>query len=78
MSIPVTVHAATETPGRRPAPGPRQGRLQNPPAPHLPAGGDEVPYDQVARGYETADGRTVVLTDDDLAGGPYPPTCAFG
>lgn len=28
--------------------------------------GEEVPYDQIAKGYETADGSTVVLSDDDL------------
>src|SRR5690554_4459524 len=29
--------------------------------------GEEVPYDQIAKGYETDDGRMVVLTDEDLA-----------
>lgn len=28
--------------------------------------GEEVPYDQIAKGYQTADGSTVVLSDDDL------------
>src|SRR3954447_16382552 len=29
--------------------------------------GEEVPYDQLAKGYESPDGRAVVLTDDDFA-----------
>ncbi|MCV2393796.1 Ku protein [Actinotalea sp. M2MS4P-6] len=29
--------------------------------------GEEVPADQIVKGYETDDGRMVVLTDDDLA-----------
>jgi DNA end-binding protein Ku len=32
--------------------------------------GDEVAYDQLAKGYESADGRAVVLSDDDFAGLP--------
>lgn len=32
--------------------------------------GEEVPYDQLARGYESTDGRAVILTDDDFAGLP--------
>jgi DNA end-binding protein Ku len=32
--------------------------------------GEEVPYDQLAKGYEAADGRAVILTDDDFAGLP--------
>nr|WP_255632901.1 Ku protein [Actinotalea sp. Marseille-Q4924] len=28
--------------------------------------GEEIPYDQIAKGYETDDGRMVVLTDEDL------------
>lgn len=34
------------------------------------ADGAEVPYDQIAKGYEAPDGRTVILTDEDLAGLP--------
>ncbi|MCO5311085.1 MAG: Ku protein [Austwickia sp.] len=34
------------------------------------ADGAEVPYDQIVKGYETPDGRMVVLTDDDLAALP--------
>ena len=29
--------------------------------------GEEVPYDQLAKGYESPDGRSVVLTDDDFS-----------
>jgi DNA end-binding protein Ku len=29
--------------------------------------GEEVPYSEIAKGYETADGRVVVLTDEDLS-----------
>src|SRR5690242_1076731 len=29
--------------------------------------GEEVPYDQLAKGYEAPDGRSVVLTDEDFA-----------
>jgi DNA end-binding protein Ku len=29
--------------------------------------GEEVPYDQIAKGYESPDGRLVILTDDDFA-----------
>jgi DNA end-binding protein Ku len=29
--------------------------------------GEEVPYDQIAKGYESPDGRLVVLTDEDFA-----------
>lgn len=72
VSIPVSVHAATErravplhqvhvTDGSRI----RQRRI-------CETEGTEVPYDQVARGYETADGRTVVLSDEDLADLPLP------
>ncbi len=28
--------------------------------------GEEVPYDEIAKGYETSDGQQVVLTDEDL------------
>jgi DNA end-binding protein Ku len=28
--------------------------------------GEEVPYDEIAKGYETSDGQLVVLTDEDL------------
>ncbi|MFI6771155.1 Ku protein [Streptomyces sp. NPDC050355] len=72
VSIPVSVHAATER-GEVPlhqvhakcGSRIRQRRI-------CQGEGIEVPYDQVARGYETADGRTVVLTDDDLADLPLP------
>jgi DNA end-binding protein Ku len=29
--------------------------------------GEEVPYDQIAKGYESPDGRLVILTDEDFA-----------
>jgi DNA end-binding protein Ku len=29
--------------------------------------GEEVPYSEIAKGYETADGRVVILTDEDLS-----------
>jgi DNA end-binding protein Ku len=32
--------------------------------------GEEVAYDQLAKGYESPDGRVVVLTDDDFSGLP--------
>ncbi|HVN11155.1 MAG TPA: Ku protein [Kineosporiaceae bacterium] len=32
--------------------------------------GEEVPYDQLAKGYESADGRLVILTDEDFASLP--------
>jgi DNA end-binding protein Ku len=36
------------------------------------AEGLEVPYQEIARGYQAPDGRTVVLTDEDLAALPVP------
>jgi DNA end-binding protein Ku len=32
--------------------------------------GEEVPYDQLAKGYEAPDGRAVILTDDDFSSLP--------
>lgn len=29
--------------------------------------GEEVPYDEIAKGYETADGRMIILTDEDFS-----------
>jgi DNA end-binding protein Ku len=34
--------------------------------------GEEVPYSDIAKGYELPDGQMVVLTDEDLAGLPLP------
>lgn len=34
--------------------------------------GEEIPYPEIAKGYETADGRLVVLEADDFAGLPLP------
>ncbi|MGW2917732.1 non-homologous end joining protein Ku [Streptomyces angustmyceticus] len=72
VSIPVSVHSATE---RRAAPlhqvhakdgaRIRQRRI-------CEAEGVEVPYEEVARGYEAPDGRTVVLSESDLADLPLP------
>ncbi|WP_347239876.1 Ku protein [Streptomyces lydicus] len=42
------------------------------------AEGVEVPYGDVARGYEAADRRTVVLSDSDLADLPLPAGCCAG
>jgi DNA end-binding protein Ku len=72
VSIPVTVHAAVErqavplhqvhaTDGARI----RQRRV-------CEAEGVEVPLEEVARGYQSPDGRTVVLSDSDLADLPLP------
>ena len=36
------------------------------------ADGEEVPYEEIAKGYEAPDGRTVVLSDEDLASLPLP------
>ena len=32
--------------------------------------GEEIPYDQIAKGYESPDGRLVILTDEDFASLP--------
>src|SRR3982751_718262 len=32
--------------------------------------GEEISYDQIAKGYESADGRLVILTDEDFGGLP--------
>ena len=34
--------------------------------------GEEVPYSEIAKGYETEDGEMVILTDDDFADLPVP------
>lgn len=72
VSIPVSVHAATEQ---------RSVELRQV---HVKEGsrirlrrfceteGIEVPYVEVARGFEAPDGRVVVLTDEDLADLPLP------
>jgi DNA end-binding protein Ku len=39
--------------------------------------GEEVPYEEVAKGYELPDGEIVVLDDDDLADLPLPSTKAI-
>ncbi|MBM4796053.1 Ku protein [Streptomyces sioyaensis] len=72
VSIPVSVHAATERQAvplhqvhARDGARIRQRRI-------CEAEGTEVPLDEVARGYEAPDGRTVVLSDSDLADLPLP------
>ena len=32
--------------------------------------GEEVPYSEIAKGYETEDGEMVILTEDDMASMP--------
>ena len=39
--------------------------------------GEEVSYDDIAKGYDLGGGDTVVLTDDDFAGLPLPSTRAI-
>ncbi|MGW7488196.1 Ku protein [Streptomyces sp. NPDC054786] len=73
VNIPVTVHAAT---------APHSVPLHQV---HTRCGGGrirlrrvceregvEVPYEEVARGYDAGDGRVVVLSEDDLADLPLP------
>ncbi|GAA2686880.1 Ku protein [Streptomyces lunalinharesii] len=72
VSIPVTVHAATE---RRAVPlhqvhAKDGGRIRQ--RRFCEAEGVEVPYAEIARGYESPDGRLAVLTDQDLADLPLP------
>lgn len=67
VSIPVNVYAAT---GRHTVPlhqvhAADGGRIRQRRICELD--GAEVPFEDVARGYEAPDGRTVVLTPDDLA-----------
>ncbi|MFE7524648.1 Ku protein [Kitasatospora sp. NPDC057542] len=74
VSIPVNVYAATE---RHAVPlhqvhAADGGRIRNRRVCELD--GTEVPYEEVARGYEAPDGRTVVLTHDDLADLPLATT----
>ncbi|MGW2748086.1 non-homologous end joining protein Ku [Streptomyces sp. NPDC001450] len=73
VAIPVTVHAATAP---HPVPlhqvhtrcGGGRVRLRR----VCEREGIEIPYDQVAPGWESDDGRVVVLTDADLADLPLP------
>ncbi|MGE7436982.1 non-homologous end joining protein Ku [Kitasatospora sp. NPDC001175] len=74
VSIPVTVYAAT---GRHTVPlhqvhAADGGRIRQKRVCELD--GAEVPFEDVARGYESPDGRTVVLTRDDLADLPLATT----
>ncbi|MGA5442453.1 Ku protein [Streptomyces griseoincarnatus] len=72
VSIPVSVHAATEphpvTLRQVHAKDGSRIRLRR----FCEAEGVEVPYSDVARGFEAPDGRVVVLTDADLADLPLP------
>lgn len=74
VSIPVTVHAATEqhSTGLRQVHVSDGARIRQ--RRYCEAEDVEVPYDQVARGYESPDGRVVVLTTEDLADLPLPTT----
>ncbi|MGW3246101.1 non-homologous end joining protein Ku [Streptomyces sp. NPDC001070] len=73
LSIPVTVHAATE---EHDVPlhqvhtrcGGGRVRLRR----YCEREGIEIPSEEVAPGYEAPDGRVVVLNDDDLADLPLP------
>ena len=48
-------------------PGPRRGRRPDQDEAHLlRSDGEEVAYDQLAKGYESPDGRLVILTDEDF------------
>ncbi|MFJ9447131.1 Ku protein [Kitasatospora sp. NPDC101235] len=74
VSIPVSVYAATE---RHTVPlhqvhAADGGRIRQKRVCELD--GAEVPFDDVARGYEAPDGRMVVLTQDDLADLPLSST----
>jgi DNA end-binding protein Ku len=73
VTIPVTVHAATAP---HPVPlhqvhtrcGGGRIRLRR----VCEREGVDVPYDQVARGFDAGDGRVVMLSEDDLADLPLP------
>ncbi|WP_406220640.1 Ku protein [Streptomyces decoyicus] len=73
VTIPVTVHSATAP---HPAPlhqvhtrcGGGRIRLRR----MCEAEGVDVPYEQVARGWDAGDGRMVVLSEEDLANLPLP------
>ena len=73
VTIPVSVHAATA-----PHPVPLHqvhtrcggGRVRH--RRYCEKEGIEVPFEEVARGFESVDGRVVVLSDEDLADLPLP------
>lgn len=70
VTIPVRVYGATETKDIsfrqiHPADG---GRIRYKRV--CEVCGQEIPYAEIARGYETEDGRMAVLTDEDFAGLP--------
>lgn len=67
VSVPTLVSAATEprSTGLHYVHASDGARIQQ--RRYCSSEGIEVPWDQVARGWEAADGRVVVLTDEDLA-----------
>jgi DNA end-binding protein Ku len=74
VSIPVTVHAATVAGHRLPLHQVHTrcggGRVRQ--RRYCEREGVDVPWDEVARGYESPDGRVVILSDSDLADLPLP------
>jgi DNA end-binding protein Ku len=74
VAVPVSVVAATEprTSGLRQVHAADGSRVRN--RRFCETEGVEVPWDQVARGFESGDGRVVVLTNEDLADLPLPTT----
>ena len=67
VNVPVALFSGVARPGPAlpPAATPRTTRRRDPPL--LRRGGHEVPYDEIANGYETDDGEMVILTDAELA-----------
>ncbi|MFB7222078.1 Ku protein [Streptomyces sp. NPDC056227] len=73
LSIPVTVHAATkehEVPLRQVHTRCGGGRVRL--RRYCEHEDVEIPFEEVAPGYEAPDGRVVILSDDDLADLPLP------
>ncbi|OKJ13947.1 non-homologous end joining protein Ku [Kitasatospora sp. CB01950] len=73
VSVPVQLYAATE---EHSGPSLHQVHVKDGSRIRLKrfceAEGEEVPYSEIAKGYESADGRQVVLDDEDLAELPLP------
>ncbi|WP_020500645.1 Ku protein [Sciscionella marina] len=76
VAIPVHLYAATEskTPSFRQVHAADGGRISY--RRTCSVDGAEVPYSEVAKGYEAEDGQMIVLTDEDLAKVPVPTTKA--
>lgn len=72
VSIPVKLYAATEEHGvsLHQVHAEDGGRIRM--KRYCEKEGKEVPYAEIAKGYEDETGRTVVLTDEDLAALPCP------